>query len=60
MLGVNDLVLSSDGTTIKLEVTDKKNATQTHSLESWVKEMVCIHSTLRLRTLKYWMETMKS
>ena len=27
VLGVNDLVLSSDGTTIKLEVTDKKNAT---------------------------------
>ena len=27
MLGVNDLVLSSDGTTIKLEVTDKKNVT---------------------------------
>ena len=27
VLGVNDLVLSSDGTTIKLDVTDKKNAT---------------------------------
>lgn len=27
VLGVNDLVLSSDGTTIKLEVTDKKNVT---------------------------------
>ena len=27
VLGVNDLILSSDGTTIKLEVTDKKNTT---------------------------------
>ena len=27
VLGVNDLILSSDGTTIKLEVTDKKNPT---------------------------------
>ena len=27
ILGVNDLVLSSDGTTITLSVTDKKNAT---------------------------------
>ena len=27
VLGVNDLVLSSDGNTIKLEVTDKKNPT---------------------------------
>jgi hypothetical protein len=27
VLGVGDLVLSSDGTTIKLEVTDKKNST---------------------------------
>ena len=27
VLGVNDLVLSSDGTTIKLDVTDKKNTT---------------------------------
>lgn len=27
VLGVNDLVLSSDGTTVKLEVTDKKNPT---------------------------------
>jgi hypothetical protein len=27
VLGVNDLVLTSDGTTIKLNVTDKKNAT---------------------------------
>ena len=27
VLGVNDLVLKSDGTTITLEVTDKKNAT---------------------------------
>ena len=27
VLGVNDLILSSDGNTIKLEVTDKKNPT---------------------------------
>jgi len=27
VLGVNDLILSSDGTTVKLEVTDKKNPT---------------------------------